>query len=210
MGIFRRFTLLELLVVISIMAMLICILLPALSLAKGKAKALQCASNLKQCGIGFELYASDYNGYMIPSKTPPPPSSGTGYSIYWFDVMCGDTGWTPFINERTMAKSILNCPSDTVGKVYDYYMYYGMPGGAGSYVKLSNLTFPSRCMYMTEGEYAVGALSSFAPGAAGDSTNRLRLNHSGGLNWLLVDGHVNYHKWPMSLSCDAGAILLSN
>jgi len=57
----KKFTLIELMVVISIIAILAALLLPALKLARGTAMRISCASNLKQVGIILNMYASDNN-----------------------------------------------------------------------------------------------------------------------------------------------------
>lgn len=64
----KGFTLVELLVVISIIAMLLAVLLPALNKARAVAKRVVCAAHLKGLGEGFMLYATEYDQYIPPMK----------------------------------------------------------------------------------------------------------------------------------------------
>lgn len=60
------FTLVELLVVISIIAILLSMLMPALSRAREAAKTIVCSSRLQQTGLAFAGYAHEYNNYVPP------------------------------------------------------------------------------------------------------------------------------------------------
>ncbi len=78
----RAFTLLELLVVIAIIAILAGLLLPVLSAAKKRAAQATCINNLKQLGLGMQMYVQD-NGDTFP---------GIASRMYGFIPKTGFTG----------------------------------------------------------------------------------------------------------------------
>lgn len=73
------FTLIELLVVVAIIALLISILLPSLQAARNRAKAVACASNLKQQGLALTYYVHETGFYPADHLQPP----GSRWLISW-------------------------------------------------------------------------------------------------------------------------------
>ncbi|MBO4631954.1 MAG: type II secretion system protein [Lentisphaeria bacterium] len=66
----QRFTLIELLIVVAIIAILAGMLLPALNRARETAKAIACTNNLKNIGTAATLYSDTYNDWIVPASTP--------------------------------------------------------------------------------------------------------------------------------------------
>ena len=60
----KAFTLIELLIVISVIAVLMAILVPVLRKVRSQAGAMGCRSNLRQWGLYHSMYTSDHDGRM--------------------------------------------------------------------------------------------------------------------------------------------------
>lgn len=97
------FSLIELLVVISIVALLVGILLPALGKARAAGRNAMCLSNMRQIGLGVVMYADEHDGYF-PETTH---SSGLFIARSWVYRLGG------YFNDVDQVRI---CPEDPKGQ----------------------------------------------------------------------------------------------
>ena len=104
------FTLIEVLVVIGIIAVLLGLLMPALSHARRQAKQVQCMSNLRQVGQLLAIYANQWNGWVFP------PQLGA--------AMPEDQRWPCFVFKPPVWNPpVLICPADIEPALEHSYIF---------------------------------------------------------------------------------------
>ena len=172
------FTLIELLVVIAIIAILAAILFPVFSRAREKARQITCASNLKQMGLSFVMYLSDYD------------------EIYPMAYL-----WKSRLQPYIRTKEINRCPSRRQLPWYygqGYNIGCGNPAVAGFQLRPeAAIVCPSAKLLVVEWDRCnagppCGPTGLFAGGAT--SYWAVCRVHNGGSNCLFGDGHVKWLK----------------
>lgn len=189
------FTIIELLVVVSIISFFIALLVPALSKAREAAKATQCLIQLRQSALAATLYANDHQGVM---------------AMYFYDGV-DEYRWGRRLHEMRYLSSYqaMVCPSAKQSPTLNWSWIYGglvdidvddrisVNSGTPRYTYLSllNLKSPSQYFFLGDSVYSDAGSSWFMRPIGSMHMNAsqftIHMLHGGSTALAYADGHAS-------------------
>lgn len=218
----RGFTLIELLVVMSIIMILASILFPSFARARGMARQVYCASNLRQCGMALRMYQDDWDDYL--------PAQDFAHIQGYFDsvsprTMSGpeDVIWIGQLYSYLKTTQVMRCKEANYANVDRFngqpvgiginvlLTYQSRPGGASGNItwyspSVNSVSDPTGSMVLADCstiafvQTADGmmnvAYANAKPGtyAAGQLGEDRDMRHVSGSNVVFADGHVKCYS----------------
>ena len=203
----KRFTLIELMVVLAIIAILLSLLLPALGKARKTARQAVCAGQLSQIGVAAKQYSGDNDGYILSASSSV--ASWDTLRGYWADL-------TPYLGiewdtsdsqayKTIKGQGIYKCPSSEVNnpKIWSNSGIGWNPGVGHALknngpvkFKYAHVHKPSETAMAgdTEDEGTLNNTGVFESYNGANSSGTVGDRHFGKANALWVDGHVSSNR----------------
>ena len=222
------FTLVELLVIISVVALLSSLLLPALAGTKSNSKMFHCENNLRQMAKAFILYAADNNDRIVPYQTgggfwgaPASPFGAALTAPQALAIIQGRLRTNNLLYSYAPNPAVFHCPADTrmklrpgSGWAYDSYSKTQNVGGdnywGATYTNLTAIQTPSEtfCFIEDADERGYNLGTWVVQWNAGSRNFQWvdppALFHGSAASVALTDGSVQTHQWQNPALVNAG------
>ncbi len=207
----RAFTLVELLVVITIISILAALLMPALARVMETARQTSCMNNLRQCGLYTQVYNDQFSGFF-PSGETPPGSGNDGWftmnrlSMNMPDALEGSYSWGSFSYhtpwpEYNIVVDVMRCPSSTDESTKPIFRNFGwnrycvsLPMSNMDYYKhpkVSRIHNPGNIFLMIDARnHHTMTYWDYTDNGSGEPAH-VAYRHQGRTDMLWADTHVN-------------------
>jgi prepilin-type processing-associated H-X9-DG protein/prepilin-type N-terminal cleavage/methylation domain-containing protein len=210
------FTLVELLVVIGVIAILIRMLLPAISMARLSAGKLTCTSNLRQWALAVHMYADAYNSYLPRRGQGVNTTAIINRPTDWFNAlppMIGMKDYYTLVQNGQLPRpdggGLWICPQAVDGGSTLYFsyamnMWLSTWNGSNPPDKMTNVGPTATMAFMADGPDQHCAILPWVKSLYPSDYNPLA-RHRGSVNISFLDGHVD--SFPAAyVGCEVGFV----